>query len=1529
NLWSSSYYTPVSTSTSSAGTTVWLYNPTASSMTVQCQTRTGTGGNTLTTTALTVPGGTNGGYLKQVIPNGYGARFYNTSGVQFYAMSSTDSTSSSSSGNRTWDWGFALVPQSSLTPQVLIGLGIGRDPTSSTNPNENGNPVWVTPVGNGNTTTTIYIDYDANPLTGALTDPNGNKYDTSISLRELDVGKIYDSTDRNQTGMLVYTLTPGVKLAAAWGQDPLTASASAPGLDVGTAIPPLPLFDAGKNGTLQTDNDGDGFLSPGDTMRYTIVFNNISRLPVPDILLTDNLPVDVTYVPNSTTFKNHQGVTTAVADDTTGSPFPFDESGKIVNPAVALPVRGTFEVSFLVAIKGYGDLTPGLSDIVNNGVSVGVGSTIYLTDTTPLNGRIGDYVWNDLDGDGVQDAGEPGLAGATVELYQDSNGNGVIDAEDLLVGTRVTGANGQYLFTGVTAGSYLVSVAADSLPAGYELTTNNDPLPVTLVGGQVFMDADFGYQDRSAGTVNGHLYLDTNGNGVQDAGEPNLPNVNVVVTDANNQSQTVVTDANGNWTATVPPGAATADVDETDPDYPAGYTQTEGTDPSAVTAVTGQNTFAGNDGYFLPILGIELTKTASPQTYSTVGQVITYAFTVKNTSNVTLTNVVVTDPTAVISGGPIAELAPSASDSTTFTATRAITQADLDAGLVYNIATTEGTAPGGTKVNDTDDETVTAVATPGIELTKVATPQTYAAAGDVIVYTFNVKNTGNVTLTNVSVSDTRLNLNGLAVTPATLAPNQTGTATANYTVTQTDVAAGRIDNTATAKGTPPQGPAVVDSDDETATALRGTVGGHLYIDTNGNGAQDAGEPNLPNVNVVVTDSNGQPQTVVTDANGNWLATVPPGATTADVDETDPDYPAGYTQTEGDDPTSVTAVAGVGISAGNDGYFPPVPGIELTKTGVVEMGAQDPWATCNPFGPAQAFNALIFGDFTSSAGDTDGRLAVGGDANIPVGYSVGFGVYGHAIPPNFGGTTDMFIVGGDLTDGAWGVNGNIVYGGTRTGPVRWMNDGNLVRHVTPVTFRRDGNVPSNGSGASFEELRDRLDERSDRLAELADRGVVLVDSTVHSLYLVGNDPVLNVFNLDASDWNGSSRGIFIDAPEGSTVLINVHGPQIEIRNSSMDVSGTTMEHVLVHYVDATQVSTTSFTHAASVLAMHADGSFLGGSIDGRAVFGGSVTSGNGFEFHNYDFLGHMCNGENPGPVSPQIRYTFTVKNTGNVNLVNVNVVDDLVQVTGGPISLAPGETSTTDFTAVLLLTDDHFAMGALTNVAHAVGYTLGGQSVTDTATHVADLPDPEIEDTPAPVVIPPDSGEQPDLQIQSVDLVPSPTIVGTRFTARVRIANLGLSAASNVSVNLWSGAPAYSATPEGDATASKTVDVIPSGESVVVEFTDLIASLNTGTYHAMAVVNPSRSISEQSYGNNHGGTTYSLEKLTVKIEPANGAVKISWNSVPGYIYCVERSNGLSQPFAIIAEDIPSTPPVNTYEDSAAGGTFFYRVWGYKP
>ena len=135
-------YTPVSTAGDGAGHRRHRRRPSGSTipapatLTVQYTTRDG-GGN-LTTTPLTVPGGAAGGYLPQVIPDGFGARF--TAASPFYAFSTTNSTDPSTGGNQAWDWGYTLVPEDSLTPQVLIGLGIGRDPTSPTNPNENGNP---------------------------------------------------------------------------------------------------------------------------------------------------------------------------------------------------------------------------------------------------------------------------------------------------------------------------------------------------------------------------------------------------------------------------------------------------------------------------------------------------------------------------------------------------------------------------------------------------------------------------------------------------------------------------------------------------------------------------------------------------------------------------------------------------------------------------------------------------------------------------------------------------------------------------------------------------------------------------------------------------------------------------------------------------------------------------------------------------------------------------------------------------------------------------------------------------------------------------------------------------------------------------------------------------------------------------------------------------------------------------------------------------------------------------------------------
>nr|WP_304650995.1 SpaA isopeptide-forming pilin-related protein [Tessaracoccus sp. ZS01] len=223
---------------------------------------------------------------------------------------------------------------------------------------------------------------------------------------------------------------------------------------------------------------------------------------------------------------------------------------------------------------------------------------------------------------------------------------------------------------------------------------------------------------------------------------------------------------------------------------------------------------------------IDLVKTADVATYVAVGDVITYTFVATNTGNVTLTDVTITDPLPGLSAlvcAPVqgSTLTPDA--TMTCTATYAATQADLDAGSVYNLATTEGTPPVGEPVTDTDDETVTAAVEPAILLVKTADVESYDAVGDVITYTFVATNTGNVTLTDVVITDPLPNLSALTCDPAqptTLVPGASIECSVTYTVTQADLDAGSVDNTATTVGTPPEGENVTDSDDETVPATQ-------------------------------------------------------------------------------------------------------------------------------------------------------------------------------------------------------------------------------------------------------------------------------------------------------------------------------------------------------------------------------------------------------------------------------------------------------------------------------------------------------------------------------------------------------------------------------------------------------------------------------------------------------------------------------------------------------------------------------------
>ena len=212
-----------------------------------------------------------------------------------------------------------------------------------------------------------------------------------------------------------------------------------------------------------------------------------------------------------------------------------------------------------------------------------------------------------------------------------------------------------------------------------------------------------------------------------------------------------------------------------------------------------------------------LLEKSGPAT-AQVGEQITYTFTVTNTGDVPLTNVRITDPRLGIFGLPVNPINLAPKQQGTATATYTVTEADADDAEILNVAFVRARTPDDTEIEDDDDHRTTVplipeAPDPAIRLVKSGPDS--AGVGETVTYTFTVTNTGNTTLRNVSITDPLLGLQRLRVRPSTLAPDEQGTATATYVVTEADAEAGSIYNTAVARGVPPTGPPVTDDDDHT------------------------------------------------------------------------------------------------------------------------------------------------------------------------------------------------------------------------------------------------------------------------------------------------------------------------------------------------------------------------------------------------------------------------------------------------------------------------------------------------------------------------------------------------------------------------------------------------------------------------------------------------------------------------------------------------------------------------------------------
>ncbi len=515
-------------------------------------------------------------------------------------------------------------------------------------------------------------------------------------------------------------------------------------------------------------------------------------------------------------------------------------------------------------------------------------------------GTVFGTVFNDLNGNGIQDVGESGISSVTVKLL-DNQGSVVI--------TDATDGDGGYRFTSVSPGSYTVR---ETDPGGYSSTTSNSVSISVATGGSA--TANFG--DQQQGTVSGTVFEDMNGNGSQEPEEPGIYDVVVKLVD--NQGgvvQTERTNEVGNYDfSDVSAGSYT--VRETDPDE---YSSTTANSVPVLVAAGGSATAVFGDqaqgivsgNVFLDANGNGVQDTGEPGIRDVTVKLLnnqgpttqtdtTYEDGSYGFYNVTSGNYTVreTDPTGYASttNNTVAVFLPTGGSATANFGDQA---PETISGIVFHDAN-------GNEVQDKVENGI---------------------AGATVKLLIN----GSVLLTTVTADNGSYGFSGRTA----------GT----YTVEETDpdgyisTTDNRVDVTV--------GPGVA------ATANfgdipEGTVSGVVFTDTNGNGVQDAGEKGIGGVTVnLLNNQDVVIGSMTTTGDGIFLFTnIPDGTYT--VEEL---YPSGYTGT-----TSNRVVVTVGVivtsesarSSVSDGAFAANFGVLQQKTvsGIVfndldGNGVQDP------------------------------------------------------------------------------------------------------------------------------------------------------------------------------------------------------------------------------------------------------------------------------------------------------------------------------------------------------------------------------------------------------------------------------------------------------------------------------------------------------------------------------------------------------------------------------------------------------------
>ncbi len=791
-----------------------------------------------------------------------------------------------------------------------------------------------------------------------------------------------------------------------------------------------------------------------------------------------------------------------------------------------------------------------------------------------------------------------------------------------------------------------------------------------------------------------------------------------------------------------------------------------------------------------------------------VGDVIIYNLTLINTGNVTLSDIDITDPNAVLaSNSHITQMDPGA--TVTLSATHTITQADVDAGFVSNSATAQCTFDGNTVIDlsdDTDnlspsgpdDPTITyLIQTPELTVTKddqLSYNAQNLQVGDIINYNINVTNTGNVTLQNIVVTDNNATITGNSLITS-LAPGESVLITAEHNVTQTDIDSGLIVNQATAT-TQYNGNTVTDLSDDLdpssplgdndPTITRIVQNPSIVITKDDQlpyTDQNLAVGNVIQYQIVVTNTGNVtfPMATVTDNNANIVSGNPinnlvPGNSVTII--------ANHTITQYDlDLGKVINSAQVSADFNNQTYIDISDDTDPDSP----AGDDDPTITHLNQNPVLVITK-------------DDQLPYT-DQNLIVGDDIDYNIY----ITNNGNVTLTNII---ITDNNATISGSNAIGNLPPGQTVTLQ----ATHTVTQADINNGSIENSATGACMFNNNSIIDI-SDDTDPFAPGGPD--DPTI--THLIQN-PVINVTKDDQLPYSPQNLNV------GDVITYNIdvtNTGNITLNNINVgDTNATIISGNPINTLEPGYTQTVVATH--TVTQADIDTGYIVNSAVASTSFNGNAVNDTSDDTDPLSPSGDAdptvtTIAQNPGitvlkddqlDYNPQllavgdvINYNIIVTNTGNVTIQNINIQDTNAQITGNHIipSMVPNEVVTIPATHTVTQAD--IDAGEIINSATA-SLQYNGIAVSDVSDDT-DLSSPSGPDDPTITHL----LQVPEMTVTKDDQLsydPQNLHVGDIISYQIQVQNSGNVILSLINVNddnatITSGNPILNLYPGNSAT----------------------------------------------------------------------------------------------------------------------------------